>query len=53
MITELDVTDPGLPADYQERDRLVAHVYQDYLDTALNESAVIAVLSWGLSDRYT
>lgn len=53
MITELDVTDRMLPGDIAVRDRLVAGVYQDYLDVVLDEPAVIGVLNWGLSDRYT
>jgi endo-1,4-beta-xylanase len=53
LITELDVSDQGLPADIEKRDRLVADAYQTYLDVVLDEPAVIAVLTWGLSDRYT
>ena len=53
MITEMDVSDQGLPKDINERDRLVAQHYTDYLSVVLNEPAVIGVLTWGLSDRYT
>jgi endo-1,4-beta-xylanase len=53
LITELDVIDQKLPADIRSRDRQVAKVYQDYLNAALAEPAVIAVLQWGLSDRHT
>ncbi len=53
MITELDVSDKGLPYDYQKRDRRVAEVYEMYLSTVLEEPNVIGVLTWGLSDRYT
>jgi endo-1,4-beta-xylanase len=53
MITELDVTDARFGAHSTERDRQVAAVYEDYLTVALGEPAVIAVLTWGLSDRYT
>ncbi|MBE9014706.1 glycosyl hydrolase family 10 [Chroococcidiopsis sp. CCALA 051] len=53
LITELDVTDKHLPSDIHLRDRLVAGVYQDYLSVVLDEPAVIAVITWGLSDRYT
>ncbi len=53
LITELDVSDQGLPADYSKRDRRVADIYEMYLSTVLDESEVIAVLTWGLSDRYT
>jgi endo-1,4-beta-xylanase len=53
LITELDVIDQKFPADLRSRDRQVAQVYQDYLNAALAEPAVIAVLQWGLSDRHT
>lgn len=53
LITELDVTDKHLPSDVNLRDRLVAGIYQDYLSVVLDEPAVIAILTWGLSDRYT
>ncbi|RCJ32890.1 glycosyl hydrolase family 10 [Nostoc minutum NIES-26] len=53
MITEMDVADKKLPKDIQIRDRIIAGVYEDYLSTALDERAVIAVITWGLSDRYT
>ncbi len=53
LITEMDVTDQKLPKDINERDRIVAGMYEDYLSVVLDEPAVIAVLTWGLSDRYT
>lgn len=53
LITELDVTDKQLPRDIVARDRAVAVAYEDYLNAVLAEPAVIAVLTWGLSDRYT
>ncbi len=53
MITELDVTDKKLPKYVEVRDELVAEIYKEYLSVVLDEPAVIAVLSWGLSDRYT
>jgi endo-1,4-beta-xylanase len=53
LITEMDVTDKTLPKDVQIRDRIVAAAYEDYLSVVLEEPAVIAVLTWGLSDRYT
>jgi endo-1,4-beta-xylanase len=53
MITELDVLDDGLPADVRARDRAVADVYRRYLDTVLSTAEVSAVLTFGLSDRYT
>lgn len=53
LITELDVLDDGLPADRRIRDRLVSDAYRRYLDATLQEPAVAAVLTFGLSDRYT
>lgn len=53
LITELDVVDQKLALDSNIRDRTVAARYQDYLLAALDERAVIAVLTWGLSDKYT
>ncbi|WP_416673987.1 endo-1,4-beta-xylanase [Egbenema bharatensis] len=53
MVTELDVVDQDLPRALHPRDLAVAHTYQSYLDAVLQEPAVIAVLTWGLSDRYT
>ncbi len=53
LVTELDVLDEQLPNDLQQRDRIVAACYEDYLSVVLSERAVIAVLTWGLSDRRT
>ena len=53
IISELDVKDQQLPSNIKVRDRLVAEAYHDYLSVVLNEPAVIAVTTWGLSDRYT
>ena len=53
MVTELDVKDRHLPQDITVRDRIVAQAYEDYLSAVLDEPAVIAVNTWGLSDRYT
>ena len=53
LITEMDVTDKRLPADVEKRDRIIAGIYEDYLSAVLQEPAVIAVITWGLSDRYS
>jgi endo-1,4-beta-xylanase len=53
MITELDVVDNKLPQDIEQRDRIIAGAYEDYLTVALAQKAVISVTTWGLSDRYT
>jgi endo-1,4-beta-xylanase len=53
LITELDVLDDGLPAAVRPRDAAVADVYRRYLDVALSHRAVKAVMTFGLTDRYT
>lgn len=53
LITELDVSDSKLPADINQRDKMVAAVYEDFLSIVLDEPAVTAIITWGLSDRYT
>jgi endo-1,4-beta-xylanase len=53
LITEMDVLDDGLPKGRQQRDKQVADVYRRYLDVALESPHVKAVLSFGLTDRYT
>ncbi len=53
LITELDVIDAALPDDIEQRDKGVAETYAAYLPAALEEKAVVAVLTWGLTDKYT
>lgn len=53
LITEMDVLDDGLPAEVGPRDRAVADIYADYLDVTLANPAVKALMTFGLSDRYT
>ena len=53
LITEMDVLDDGLPAAVAVRDRGVADVYRRYLDVTLDHPAVKALITFGLSDRYT
>ncbi len=53
FVTELDVNDADLGPDTQERDRLVAELYLDYLKNVLQHRSVKAVLTWGLTDRDT
>jgi endo-1,4-beta-xylanase len=53
VISEMDVLDDGLPPNIKIRDRGVADVYSRFLDTALQEPEVIAVIQYGLSDRWT
>jgi endo-1,4-beta-xylanase len=53
FVTELDVADRKVPGTVRERDAVVAKVYRDYLTMMLAEPNVKAVLTWGISDRYT
>lgn len=54
FITELDVKDEDIDSnDISVIDREVANVYRDYLTTVLHDPAVKAVLTWGVSDKYT
>lgn len=53
LLTEMDVNDRGLPADIPTRDAAVARTYAGYLQTTLANPAVIALLTWGITDRYT
>lgn len=52
MITEMDVTDQDFPADISTRDSMVASKYAEFLSVVIEEPAVIAVITWGLSDKY-
>jgi len=52
LVTEHDVSDVGEPADAAMRDRAAADTSRRFLDVVLANSATIAVLTWGLSDRY-
>jgi endo-1,4-beta-xylanase len=53
IISELDVFDELTVSDIRTRDRVIASIYERLLTAALDEPAVCAVVTWGLSDRYT
>ena len=52
-LTELDVDDGNLPSDTAVRDAGVASTYAGYLQAALVEPNVRAVLTWGVDDTGT
>jgi endo-1,4-beta-xylanase len=52
LVTEHDVDDTGGPSDAVARDRMVADASRRFLDVMLDNPATIALLTWGLSDRY-
>jgi endo-1,4-beta-xylanase len=53
FITELDISDHKLQGTIAERDAAVARLYGDYLQMMLAEPNVTAVLTWGITDKYT
>ena len=52
LVTEHDVDDSGGPSDIAVRDRAVADASARFLDVVLDNDATLAVLTWGLTDRY-
>jgi endo-1,4-beta-xylanase len=52
LVTEHDVDDQGGPYDIALRDRAVADASRRFLDVVLDCDATVAVLTWGLSDRF-
>ena len=53
FVTELDVADGKISSTVPDRDAAVAKVYREYLTMMLAEPNVKAVLTWGITDRYT
>lgn len=53
LLTEMDVNDRELPTAIPARDHAVAETYANYLQTTLADQAVIALLTWGITDRFT
>ena len=53
IITELDVIDYYLPAKVSERDAQVAAMASRFLESVHDVVRPKAILTWGLSDRYT
>jgi len=53
LITEFDVNDKALPADFTERDAGVAALARDWLDTTLDVPRLNRFLCWGLSDPHS
>jgi len=52
LVTEHDVDDTGGPSDIASRDRAVADATHRLLDVVLDNTATVAVLTWGYSDRW-
>jgi endo-1,4-beta-xylanase len=53
VVSELDVLDVGASGAIAPRDQAVADLYSRYLNVALANPATVAVVTWGLSDRYS
>ncbi len=53
LVTEMDVNDRYVAAEIGPRDAAVARMYGSYLGMVLRDTAVIAVLTWGITDKYT
>lgn len=53
LVTELDVIDASLPSDVETRDRRVAETARSFLSTVAEVTPPSAILTWGISDRYT
>lgn len=53
LITEFDVHDATLPADFAARDKQVAALGRAFLDITLSFRQVHAVICWGLADSHT
>ncbi len=53
MVTEMDVNDRYVGPELGPRDAAVAKVYREYLGMVLADPAVVAVLTWGITDKYT
>ncbi|MHA7774542.1 endo-1,4-beta-xylanase [Roseibium sp. M-1] len=53
LVTELDVIDNNLPANVGVRDQIVATRVNDYLTAICDAVEPKAILTWGISDKYT
>lgn len=53
FVTEMDVNERKLQGSMAERDAAVAAVYKNYVAMMAAEPNVRAVLTWGITDRYT
>lgn len=53
LVTELDVIDNKLPAREYDRDQIVAARAGDFLEAISDVARPSAILTWGITDRYT
>ncbi len=53
IVTELDVKDAGLPADFASRDRAVAEFIRRYFDVLFDYADYLDdIVAWGMVDRF-
>lgn len=53
LVTELDVIDNLLPSDEKQRDAVIAGRVTDLLQAISDANQPTAILTWGITDRYT
>lgn len=53
VVSELDVAEKGPETAVADRDQAIANEISRYLNVVLQEKSVTAVVTWGLSARYT
>ena len=53
FITEMDINEHKLDGSVEERDAAIARIYKDYATMMLAEPNVTALLTWGITDRYS
>lgn len=53
LFTEMDVMDKDLPTEIAIGDRAIAGLYEDILSVIVEESTVIGVNTWEISDKHT
>ena len=53
VVTEMDVSDKGLPTDFAQRDAMVADYGSAYLEIMLSYPQLHDVLFWGMCDKYS
>ena len=53
VVSELDVAEKGTETQVADRDAAIARELDRYLAVVLQEKAVVSIVTWGLSARYT
>lgn len=53
FVTELDINESRLEGSVKERDAVIGRIYKNYASMMLAEPNVTALLTWGITDRYS